>query len=116
LKRPKEPAHFIDKRGLIIERLQSEPSLSKHSDPTGYDRETSVDYLSQIVATHFDMPMEVARAATDISFGLPASAGEYLLRSDMDLQDIEDLAVSMIIGSVTGIKNDYLTRQQKLKR
>ena len=29
------------------------------------------------------MPIELARAATDISYGIPASAGEYLLRREM---------------------------------
>lgn len=62
------------------------------------------------------MPMDVARAATDISFGLPASAGGYLLRSDMDRQAMEDLTVSMIVGTFVGARNDHLTRRKKFKR
>ena len=107
---------YIDKRGLIIERLQSEPSLSKHGDPTDYGRQAAVDYLANIVSKHFDLPIEFARAATDISFGLPASAGGYLLRSNMDRQEIEDLTVSMIIGTMVSARNDYLAKQQKLRR
>lgn len=107
---------YISERGLIIERLQSEPSISKHTDPTGYGRQASVEYLSKIVAKHFEMPMDLAKAATDISFGLPASAGAYLLRSDMDLEAIEDLTVSMIIGTFVSARNDHLARVQKLKR
>jgi len=107
---------YIDKRGLIIERLQSEPSISNISDPTGYGRDSAVKYLANIVSKHFDLPMDVARAATDISFGLPASAGEYLLRSDMNRQDVEDLTVSMILGTFVSARNNYLTSKQKLKR
>lgn len=106
---------YIDRRGLIIERLQAEPSVSEAQDPTQYDRNSSVDYLAPIVSKQFDMPIELARAATDISFGLPASAGEYLLRTKMDLKELEDLTVSMIIGSIAMVRTDFLTRKQKLK-
>ncbi len=107
---------YIDQRGLLIERLQSDPSISNMHDPTDYGRDSSVDYLSKIVSNHFDIPNDVARAITDISFGLPASAGSYLLRSDMDRQTIEDLTVSMIIGTISVVRNDYVTRIQTLKR
>ncbi len=107
---------YIDERGLIIERLQSEPRVSDMHDPTDYGRTAAVDYLAPIVSKHFDMPADLARAATDISFGLPASAGEYLLREDMGRDELEELTVSMIIGTFTMVRNDYLTRKQELKR
>lgn len=107
---------YIEKRGLIIERLQSEPSVSNMHDPTDFGRGKAVDYLSSIVVKNFDLPEDLARAATDISFGLPASAGEYLLREKMDRKQLEDLTVSMIIGTLTNLRNDYTTRSQELKR
>ncbi len=106
----------IEERGLLIERLQAEPSISDMHDPTDYGRSTAVDYLGQIVARHFDMPLELARAATDISFGLPAAAGQYLLRGPLKREDVEELTVAMIMGSIAMARTDYLTRKQKLKR
>jgi len=107
---------YIHRRGLIIERLQADPTISDMNDPTDYGRPAAVDYLAPIVSKHFGMPLDIARAATDISFGLPASAGEYLLREDADLKEIEDLAVTMIIGTMVAVRNDYLARNQKLRR
>lgn len=107
---------YIDERGLIIERLQSEPTVSAIHDPTEYGREAAVDYLADIVMRHFDLPAEVARAATDISFGLPASAGAYLLRHGMSHQELEDLTVTMILGSMTALKTEHISRMQPLKR
>ena len=107
---------YIDDRGLIIERLQADPGVSDLNDPTYYGRTAAVDYLAPIVARHFGMPLDLARAATDISFGLPASAGEYLLRGNMGRQELEDLTVTMIIGTCMMVRNDYLTRKQKLPR
>lgn len=107
---------YIEERGLIIERLQAEPSVSKLHDPTDYSRDVAVNYLADIVAKHFGLSVETARAATDISFGLPASAGEYLLRRNVSRQEIEDLTVSMIVGSFTMVRNDHLRRKKPLKR
>ncbi len=106
----------IEERGLLIERLQAEPSVSDMHDPTDYGRSTAVDYLGDIVAQHFDLPVEVARAATDISFGLPAAAGQYLLRGPLEREQVEELTVAMIMGSIAMARTDYLTRKQKLKR
>lgn len=107
---------YIEKRGLIIERLQSYPNISKLHDPTDYGRNATVDYLADIVAKNFEMPIDLARAVTDISFGLPASAGDYLLRSGMDRQELEELTVAMIIGTMSSIRSDFFVRKRKLKR
>lgn len=107
---------YIDERGLIIERLQNEPSVSEMHDPTDFSRDTAVDYLTGIVVAHFDLPHDIARAATDISFGLPASAGSYLHRHDLDRQTLEDLTVTMILGTFTQLKSEYVSRKQPLKR
>ncbi|MGJ8563563.1 MAG: TetR/AcrR family transcriptional regulator [Alphaproteobacteria bacterium] len=107
---------YISKKGLLIEKLQADPSLSNSTDPTGYQRNAAVDYLAIIVNQNFGIPMETARAVTDISFGVPSSAGSYLLRHDIDMQELEDITVSMIIGTINGVRDDYMVRKQKLKR
>jgi len=107
---------YIEERGLIIERLQAEPSLSGGNDPTDYSRDSAVDYLADIIAANFDLPKGVARAATDISFGLPATAGAYFLRGGIELEEIENITVTMILGSITRLKNVYSTNYLPLKR
>ena len=106
---------YIDERGLIIERLQAEPSVSEMHDPTDFGRDAAVDYLTGFVVAQFDLPRDIARAATDISFGLPATAGSYLLRRDLDLKTLEDMTVAMIIGAVTQLQRDYVVRQRPLQ-
>lgn len=98
---------YIDERGLIIERLQAEPSVSEHHDPTDFNRDVAVDYLTDIVLRFYKLPRAIARAATDISFGLPASAGSYLHRHDLDLQTLEDLTVAMILGTMSDLENRF---------
>lgn len=107
---------YIDARGLLIERLQAEPSVSEMHDPTDFGREAAVDYLTDIVMRHFELPRDIARAATDISFGLPATAGSYLYRHELDLKTLEDLTVAMIIGSIVNLKSEFVLRRQPLRR
>ncbi len=107
---------YFDERGLIIERLQAEPSVSEMHDPTEYGRDAAVEYLTDIIVAHFDLPRDIARAATDISFGLPASAGSYFHRHDLDLQTLEDITVTMILGAVTSLKTEYVGKHKPLMR
>lgn len=108
---------YIKQRGLIIERLQADPTISKMHDPTDYLRQSSVDYIAEILDQNFGIPLETAKALTDISYGLPASAGGYLLRNpQFDSQELEDLTVAMIIGAVNGVRQDYMMSMRKLKR
>jgi hypothetical protein len=58
--------------------------------------------------------MSVAVPAMDISFGLPAAAGHYLIRHDVSRQTIEDITVTMIIGSVEALKQKYDTALKPL--
>ena len=102
---------YIEERGLIIERLQAEPSVSAIHDPTEFSRESAVDYLADIVVAHFDLPVDIARAATEISFGLPAAAGARLLHGTMSREALEDMTVTMILGCIIELKRDHLARQ-----
>ncbi len=98
---------YIDERGLIIERLQAEPSVSEHHDPTDFNRDLAVDYLTDIVLRFYKLPRPIARAATDISFGLPASAGSYLHRHDLDAKTLEDLTVTMVLGTFHDLERQF---------
>lgn len=108
--------NYIDQRGLIIERLQSEPSVSETQNPADYSRETAVDYLAAIAENVFDLPPEIARAATDISIGIPSAAGAYLLQRRLPLDEVEDLTTTMIMGVFTAVKSDYMINKTRLRR
>lgn len=107
---------YIEKRGLILDRLAAEPSVTNHSDPTEYGRDTAVKYLAQIFSDNYDVDMDVALPAVDISFGLPAAAGHYLTRHNMGRQVLEDITVTMIIGSLETLQREYNTSLKPLVR
>ncbi|MFN2099891.1 TetR/AcrR family transcriptional regulator [Altererythrobacter sp. MF3-039] len=98
---------YIAERGLIIERLQSEPTVSRGSDPTAFKRGDAVEYIAKIVASSFDLPIDLARAASDISFGIPAAAGAYLLHSEASLAEVEEITVAMILGALEALETRF---------
>ncbi len=104
---------YIEERGLLIERLQAEPSVAGGNDPTDFSRDEAVEYLAKVIADNFNIPSDVAHAATDISFGLPATAGAYYLHNDMPRKDVEDIAVTMILGTFSALRNKHGLRIQK---
>lgn len=107
---------YIEERGLLIERLQAEPSVAGGNDPTDFSRDEAVDYIAKLIEDNFNLPPEVARAATDISFGLPATAGAYYLHNGMSREDVEDITVTMTMGTFSALRNEYGLRLRKLKR
>ena len=71
---------YIDERGLLIERLQAEPSVCAIHNLTEFGHESVVGCLAEIATERYGCPPEIAQAATDISFGLLAAAGACLLQ------------------------------------
>jgi AcrR family transcriptional regulator len=107
---------YIDERGMLIERLQSEPSVSAIHDPTEFSRDQAVGYLAEIVTENFGLPPDIAKAATDISFGLPAAAGAYLQQRKLSRDQLEDMTVTMIMGTFNELMREQTTRLRPIQR
>lgn len=107
---------YMTERGLILERLAAEPNVAAESDPTDYNRDTAVNYLAEILHTNYDLDIELARAVVDISFGLPAAGGHYLVRHNMDQQTVEDITSTMILGSIQAVRDKFDVSQKKLTK
>ncbi|MFT7130941.1 MAG: AcrR family transcriptional regulator [Gammaproteobacteria bacterium] len=107
---------YIEKRGLLLERLMAEPSVAALGDPTTYRRSVAVDHVAKIVSDNFNIDIEIAKPVIDISFGLPAAAGNYLISNHANRQTIEDITVAMMIGSIEAIRQKYETSLKPLIR
>tara|TARA_B100000809_G_scaffold104066_1_gene102636 strand:+ start:4279 stop:4932 length:654 start_codon:yes stop_codon:yes gene_type:complete len=106
--------NYMDQRGLILERLSAEPSFADHGDPTEYNRSSAVNYLADILHNNYDLELGLAKAVLDISFGLPAAGGHYLIREGTDRELVEDITVTMITGSIQAVLDKYGTSRKKL--
>jgi TetR/AcrR family transcriptional regulator, fatty acid biosynthesis regulator len=107
---------YIEERGLLLERLMAEPAVAALGDPTKFQRSSAVKYIAHIVADTFDFDLSVAIPVVDISFGMPAAAGSYLIHNKADRQTIEDITVAMIVGSVEAINQQNESSLKQLVR
>jgi hypothetical protein len=96
--------------------LQSEPSVSAIHDPTEFSRDQAVGYLAEIVTENFGLPPDIAKAATDISFGLPAAAGAYLQQRKLSRDQLEDMTVTMIMGTFNELMREQTARLRPIHR
>lgn len=99
--------NYIEKNGLLINRLQSEPSVHELGGPSYFGKEEAAMFLAEIISKSFNIPMEITIPVVDISFGLPDAAGRYLEEKGADKQFIEDITVTMILGSISAIKDEF---------
>jgi len=106
---------YIDENGPLLERLQADPGVLGGHDPTFYKRRAAVETLAAILMKKFAFPKDLAIAATDISFGIPAAAGAFLLQGEMGLKEVEDLTVTMMIGTFAAVRDEYLIRMLSIK-
>ena len=100
---------YIKSHGLLIERLAAEPTVANSGDPTEYSRDSAVLYIAQILSDIFGIDKDIALPTVDISYGLPAAAGHYIVHHDTDLQRIENITVAMILGSLEAVQKMYQT-------
>jgi AcrR family transcriptional regulator len=98
---------YIAESGLVLQQLQSEPHLNDGPDPTYYSRKNAVRYIAILASARFNMPMELALASSDISFGIPAAAGELFKTHPHDPVRVEDITVHMILGAFVGVSDAY---------
>lgn len=99
--------NYIEEKGLLIYRLQSEPSLQEVGGPSNFGKDKAVEYLASILEELYDIPRTIATPTIDISFGLPDAAGRYLDENKADKQTIEDITVAMILGSLQAVKDGF---------
>lgn len=107
---------YVREHGPLIERLAAEPLVANSGDPTRYDYKATVEYLAKILHENFQIPMQIALPVVGISYGIPAAAGHYITHHEADVQNIENITVIMILGSLEAVVGSYPMSLQTLRK
>ena len=110
---------YIKEHGLLIERLEAEPAIANYGDPSEYGNFATVMYLAQILKDNFGIEIETALVITEISYGLPAAGGRYLIHNEANLQTIENIVAKMVLASLESTQRKCqfsMRRLHKYKR
>lgn len=90
---------YVQERGQIIERLEAEPSVRNSATPDPRSREELIRHFARIASKIFDMPAETALAKATIAYSMPASAGQFMLETGAELEDMANLTTEMIMSA-----------------
>ncbi len=95
---------YVRERGIIIQQLMLEPDVAEVlRDIDAQHHKMYVDYLSKRLVKEYGIPRQVAVPAIDIGLGLSSAAGAYFDQTREDIDFVEDLLVTMIMGSLQAV-------------
>lgn len=92
------------------------PKPGEPLDSTDSIRNGALDYLAPIIARHYKLPMNLARAASDLAFELSVAAGRCQRNHELPGHQMEDLALTIILGGINTLSNEILVHKKVLER
>lgn len=95
---------YVTERGIVLQQLMIEPEVAevlRKIESRGH--ETHVEFLSGRLMRDFGIPREVAELTIEFGLGISRAAGAYVERTKADLDFVEDVMTTMIMGSVNAI-------------
>lgn len=95
---------YVQERGMIIQQLMLEPDVAEVlRDIDAKHHVMYVDYISRRLVKEFGVPRQIAEPAIDIGLGLSGAAGTRLENTNENIDFLEELVVTMIMGSLRAV-------------
>ena len=91
----------VAERGVLIQRLMNEPAGSsaiRSVDQEG--RQLTVAFFASEIARHYGLSLTVSAMAADLLMGLTGAAGDYLCRTNAQIDELENVVVQMIMAAL----------------
>jgi AcrR family transcriptional regulator len=94
----------IEARGIFMQRLLAEPSVAIAVEARNAEvRRAQMDYLTKRIETEFGVPGDIVEKVVDICLGLTGAAGALMRKTGAPRDEIEELTVTMILGSLGAV-------------
>lgn len=99
---------YVEERGVHIQRLMSEPSVvAAFKEFDRKDRQRVVDFLAKEISSSYKIPKRMAALAAEVSMGMTGVAGDLINRGVVDRRTIEELTISLALGSLEALSKKY---------
>ena len=99
---------FVEKSGMHIQRLMSEPSVAAVFKERDHERrQRVVGFLAKEMARTLNVPREIANLVTELSLGMTGSAGELVSRGAVSRKKAEELLVCLYKGNMAALRAQY---------
>ncbi len=98
----------IEKSGMQIQRLMSEPSVAAVFQEKEQERRTRVvDFLAKEMARTLEVPRDVANLVTELSMGMTGAAGELISRGAVSRKKVEDILVRLHKSNAEALREQF---------
>ena len=98
----------VEKSGMHIPRLMSEPSVAvAFQEQERARRQRVVDFLTKEMVHSQKVPRAIANLVVELSLGMTGAAGELVSRGVVSRKKIEELLVCLYNGSIAALHDQY---------
>ena len=98
----------VEKSGMHIQRLMSEPSVAAvFQEEERERRQRVVDFLAKEMAHKLSVSRDIANVVTELSMSMTGAAGELVSRGLVSRKKAEELLVCMYKGSIEALREQY---------
>jgi TetR/AcrR family transcriptional regulator, fatty acid biosynthesis regulator len=98
----------VEKSGMQIQRLMSEPSVATVFEKQEQERrQRVVDFLAKEMARTLDVPRDIANLVTELSMGMTGAAGELISRGTVSRKKVEDILVRLHKSNAEALRDQF---------
>jgi AcrR family transcriptional regulator len=98
----------VEKSGMQIQRLMSEPSVAAVFEKQEQERrQRVVDFLAKEMARTLDVPRDIANLVTELSMGMTGAAGELISRGVVSRKKVEDILVRLHKSNAESLRDQF---------
>lgn len=104
----------VEKSGSVVQQLMLEPEVAAVlTDMRSQAGQTYISYLSKRAAEQYGIPEELAPAIVESVFGIGTAAGNHFDRTKRDIDQMEDIMVTLSKGALAAAGRKYGKKTKK---
>ena len=99
---------YFEENGVLLQRLLNEPSLAAvFEEHDRAERTRVVNSLARQMADTYEVPLRVAKVATELSMAMTGAAGEMISRGDISRDKVEEIILCLFDGSMDSLGRHF---------
>lgn len=99
---------YFEENGVLLQRLLNEPSVAAaFEEHDRVERARVVGSLARQMADTYEVPLRVAKVATELSMAMTGAAGEMIARGDISRDKVEEIILCLFEGSMESLGKQF---------
>lgn len=104
----------VEKSGSVMQQLMLEPEIAAAQKEMRLEAGKSyIGYLSKLAADQYNIPIDLAPVIVECVFGIGTAAGNHFDRTKADIDQLEDIILTLTKGALSAAGRKYGTKPKK---